>query len=215
MFILCLTQQDFSSKKNYVLFYRYIEKLSAHYGLETLLPTQKIDASSNTSKQIISTIAYYPKTSDTALSESLENFNVIQTVSKYNRSALTFIAHYTGFMKKGRRKTTWTISSHAKIFKKKKIMPVVRSTQTKSQVKTAIVSYLFTLASKFSFSFDSTRSGPFSSHFLVGFCAFDSFQLGHLAVWEQSQIDFPIFRPRQISFNLIYAGESTRRQGLI
>ena len=132
MFILCLTQQDFSSKKNYVLFYRYIEKLSAHYGLETLLPTQKIDASSNTSKQIISTIAYYPKTRDTALSESLENFNVIQTVSKYDRSALTFIAHYTGFMKKGRRKTTWTISSHAKIFKQKKIMPVVRSTQTKS-----------------------------------------------------------------------------------
>lgn len=63
---------------------------------------------------------------------SLENFNVIQTVSKYDRSALTFITHYTGFMKKGRRKTTWTISSHAKIFKKKKIMPVVRSTQTKS-----------------------------------------------------------------------------------
>lgn len=96
----------FFIEKNYVLSYRYIEKLSAHYGLETLLPTQKIDASSNTSKQIISTIAYYPKTSDTALSESLENFNVIQTVSKYDRSALTFIAHYTGFMKKGRRKTT-------------------------------------------------------------------------------------------------------------
>lgn len=87
-------------------FILHIYRETAHYSLETLLPTQKIDASSNTSKQIISTIAYYPKTSDTALSESLENFNVIQTVSKYDRSTLTFIAHYTGFMKKGRRKTT-------------------------------------------------------------------------------------------------------------
>lgn len=64
-----------------------------------------------------------------------------------------------------------------------------------------MATYLFPLILEFGLPFDSTGdtgTGSFSTDFLVGFRAFDSFQFGHLAVTVQSRTDalFLIFRQR-------------------